>query len=268
MAGWIKLHRTIKDSDIYVMPPLYLRVFERLLIEANHQDNEIPFKYFGTDITTKKLIKRGERLTSIRTICEWIGWYENGIFKKPNPKTVKEILDWLVANGMITIYENQSNRDGTHYNIVNYNDYQSKEDEEVTVSKQSVNSKETVTGSKQECIKNVKNDKELYISIVEYLNSKAATNYKHSSKATQRLIDSRLNEGFTIDDFKKVIDNKVLSWKDKLDREGKPLEIYLRPQTLFGTKFEGYLNEGGSYGKPTTNDKESKKFDTSKFISK
>lgn len=156
MAGWIKLHRAIKYSDIYVMPPLYLRVFERLLIEANHKDNEIPFKHFGSDIITKKLIRRGERLTSIRTISEWVGWYERGIFKKPNTKTIKTILDWLVANDMIEIYPNESNREGTHYRVVNYNDYQSGDSEEVTKRKQSGNSQETVTGSKQECIKNDK----------------------------------------------------------------------------------------------------------------
>lgn len=219
------------------MPPLYLRVFERLLIEANHQDAEIPYKYPGSEIATKKLIKRGERLTSIRNICEWVGWYEYGIFKKPNPKTIKEILDWLVANNMIEIYPNKNNREGTHYNIVNYNSYQSKEDEEVTVKKQLSNSEVTVTGSKQECIKNVKNDKELYISIVEYLNSKTNKNYKSTSNATKRLIDARINEKFTLDDFKKVIDIKSKQWL------GGEMEQYLRPQTLFGTKFESYLNE-------------------------
>lgn len=158
--GWIKIHRQIIDSDIYQMPPLYLRTFERLIIEANHQDKEIPFKYSGDSVTSKKLIKRGERQTSIRQICEWVGWYEYGIFKKPNPKTIREILDWLIVNGMIEIYPKQSNREGTHYKIVNYNDYQSKEDEEVTVTGAISNSKVTVTGSKQECKRMNKNDKE------------------------------------------------------------------------------------------------------------
>lgn len=161
--GWIKIHRRIIDSDIYQMPPLYLRVFERLIIEANHQDKEIPFKYSSSDITAKKLIKRGEKQTSIRTICEWVGWYEHGIFKTPNPRTIKNILDWLVANEMIEIYPTKSNREGTHYKIVNYSEYQSQEDEEVTVSKQSVNNKTTVSTSKQECKRMkrmIKNDKE------------------------------------------------------------------------------------------------------------
>lgn len=85
-----------------------------------------------------------------------------------------------------------------------------------------------------------------YQEIIEYLNNAAGTKYKHSTKKTQSLIRARSNEGFTLDDFKRVIDNKVATWlKDS------NMVKYLRPETLFGTKFEGYLNEkvGGQYGK-------------------
>ena len=74
--------------------------------------------------------------------------------------------------------------------------------------------------------------------IVGYLNSKANKNYKASSKKTASLIRARLGEGFTVEDFMRVIDNKVADWKPRKD-----MEQYLRPETLFGTKFEGYLNE-------------------------
>lgn len=73
--------------------------------------------------------------------------------------------------------------------------------------------------------------------IVAYLNAKAKTRYRASSDATARLINARLADGFTVADFKKVIDNKVAEWKD----DGK-MRNYLRPETLFGTKFESYLN--------------------------
>lgn len=85
-----------------------------------------------------------------------------------------------------------------------------------------------------------------YQEIIEYLNNAAGTKYKHSTKKTQSLIKARFNEGFTLDDFKRVIDNKIATWlKDP------NMVKYLRPETLFGTKFEGYLNEkvGGQYGK-------------------
>lgn len=74
--------------------------------------------------------------------------------------------------------------------------------------------------------------------IVDYLNSKIGTHYHSTSRKTQSLIKARMNEGFTLDDFKKVIDNKVDEWS-KDERMSK----YLRPETLFGTKFESYLNQ-------------------------
>lgn len=79
-------------------------------------------------------------------------------------------------------------------------------------------------------------EKEIYISIVGHLNEKAGTGYKPTSKKTQSLIKARINDGFTVDDFKRVIDNKCAEWI------GSDMEQYLRPETLFGTKFESYLN--------------------------
>ncbi len=79
-------------------------------------------------------------------------------------------------------------------------------------------------------------DKDIYKSIVDYLNQKTGQKYKPSTKKTQTCIHARLAEGFTEDDFKKVIDNKCAEWI------GTEWEKYLRPETLFGTKFESYLN--------------------------
>ena len=76
-----------------------------------------------------------------------------------------------------------------------------------------------------------------YQTIINYLNEKTGKHYKHTTNKTQTVIKARWNEGFTEDDFKKVIDNKVAEWK------GTDMEKYLRPETLFGTKFEGYLNQ-------------------------
>lgn len=72
--------------------------------------------------------------------------------------------------------------------------------------------------------------------IVEYLNTKVGTSYKASTKATQKHINARLKEGYTVDDFKKVIDRKTEEWQNT------EMSKYLRPDTLFGTKFESYLN--------------------------
>lgn len=81
-----------------------------------------------------------------------------------------------------------------------------------------------------------------YQNIIDGLNQKAGTNYRATGKKTQRLIHARFAEGFTASDFKKVIDNKVAEWK------GTDMAKYLRPETLFGTKFESYLNQKAPQG--------------------
>ena len=85
-----------------------------------------------------------------------------------------------------------------------------------------------------------------YREVVEYLNQKTGKNFKHTSKVTQRHIRARLAEGFTVSDFKQVIDKKCSDWL----RDQKMKE-YLRPETLFGTKFESYLNSKTTTAKQT-----------------
>lgn len=77
-----------------------------------------------------------------------------------------------------------------------------------------------------------------YQEIVEYLNKKAGTSFRSSSKDTQKHIRARFNDGYSIEDFKRVIDNKVSEWINDTE-----MSQYLRPSTLFGTKFESYLNQ-------------------------
>ena len=73
--------------------------------------------------------------------------------------------------------------------------------------------------------------------IVDYLNMVLGSNYKYTTRKTQECIKARLKENFTVDDFKTVIDKKYNEWN------GTDLAKYLRPETLFGNKFEGYLNQ-------------------------
>lgn len=77
-----------------------------------------------------------------------------------------------------------------------------------------------------------------YQEIVNYLNNSAGTNYRASSKKTRELIKARINEGYTLEDFKVVIEKKTREWLND-----NKMKAYLRPETLFGTKFEGYLNQ-------------------------
>lgn len=102
--------------------------------------------------------------------------------------------------------------------------------------------------SKEELSKEIKESKDIQDStstifhscvneIVSYLNELAMTSYRPTTPKTQAMIRSRMNEGFTVEDFKKVIAFKVMRWQNT------DFAPFLRPDTLFGTKFEGYLNE-------------------------
>ena len=73
--------------------------------------------------------------------------------------------------------------------------------------------------------------------IVQYLNDKCGTRYRYQTKGTQEHINARLKEGYTVDDFKMVIDKKFEEW------HGTDMEKFLRPETLFAGKFESYLNQ-------------------------
>lgn len=86
-------------------------------------------------------------------------------------------------------------------------------------------------------IKNKSININIYKDVIDYLNLKTNKKFTATSDATQRFIHARISEGFKLDDFKTVIDKKCIDWV------GTEWEKYLRPQTLFGTKFESYLNE-------------------------
>ena len=90
--------------------------------------------------------------------------------------------------------------------------------------------------------------------VILFLNDNCGTNYKVSTKATKNLIKAKLKEGFTVEEIKEVIKIKKNEWL------GTEMEKYLRPQTLFGNKFESYLNQStkikihskiSNYGKTT-----------------
>lgn len=73
--------------------------------------------------------------------------------------------------------------------------------------------------------------------IVKYLNQRTGSEYRSTTKKTITLIKTRIKEGFTFADFVNVIDKKFEEWHDT------KFQTYLRPETLFGTKFESYLNQ-------------------------
>ena len=89
---------------------------------------------------------------------------------------------------------------------------------------------------RQPKVKPITND-DLIIEIIDFLNECTGKSYKANSKLAILNINARLKDGYTKDDFVKVISIKTTKWL------GTKWEDYLTPNTLFGNKFESYLNE-------------------------
>ena len=81
------------------------------------------------------------------------------------------------------------------------------------------------------------NNNKISNCVVDYLNKKTGKNFRKTSVKTKSLVNARLNVGFDEEDFYRVIDIKSKQWLHT------DMEKYLRPETLFSNKFEGYLNE-------------------------
>ena len=92
----------------------------------------------------------------------------------------------------------------------------------------------------------ISDNKDIIKKIIDYLNIKTNSKFKYNTKTTQQKINARLNEGYKLDDFIAVIDKKYDEWV------GTEFEVYLCPETLFGTKFEKYLNQKTSKKKSKT----------------
>ena len=88
-----------------------------------------------------------------------------------------------------------------------------------------------------------KERKENIESVVRYLNLTLGTKYRATTQSIVKHINARFEEGYTLDDFFDVIENKYAEWY------GTEMEKYLRPDTLFGTKFDIYLNQTQCKGK-------------------
>jgi uncharacterized phage protein (TIGR02220 family) len=226
MRGWIKDYRKELHSNIWMMPPLYHRVWQYLKYKVNHQGATIP------TINGKLHIAEGETVTSLRCIAEAVSWNEYGVERVPAAKTIREILNWLQDEGMIM---RESNRKGTRIKVVNYSIYQGEYEQGSNTEK----TQKKHRGSTNKNVDNVNNEIP-YAEIVELLNEAAEKKYKHTTNKTKDLIAARWNEGFRLEDFSAVIKKKSAQWKDDPD-----MNQYLRPETLFGTKFEGYLNAQG-----------------------
>lgn len=199
-------------------------------------------------------IRRGQYLRSYRGLQEDLEYVENRAVKRYSTSMIKRAVDNLVNENRLQIEHTEV---GTLFTVVNYTEYQGfqrfsngKQNADGTATEQQRNNNKNVKKEKNGLeVQSLSSNKESLpiVEIVEFLNTTCGKNYKASTGSTRDKIQARWNEGWRLEHFQKVIRNKASQWKDD-----SRMNKYLRPETLFGTKFESYLNEASSSGYSAT----------------
>lgn len=118
-------------------------------------------------------------------------------------------------------------------------DYREKQKQIACKTNSETNSEANVSSLDKD-ITDIKIKEDIYTlvdAVIDYLNKTIGAKYKSRTKKTVELVRARANEGFTLEDFQLVISKKSAEWLNT------DMAKFLRPETLFGTKFEGYLNQ-------------------------
>jgi len=216
--GYLKLWRKSLDSGLIKNHNVWV-FWTWCLMKTNHRENykcvvgfqEVILQPGQFIFGFKKASKQtGLTIQKIRTCLTFLKKCQNLTIKTTNKFSIISIINWTLYQQDKIINNKQSNK-------------------QVTSKQQASNN-----------IQTHKNNKEIYSRVISYLNKKLKSHYKSTTKKTQSLIKARLSEGFTADDFKTVIDYCCGNWIGD-----EKMQDYLRPETLFSPKFEGYLNSAG-----------------------
>lgn len=248
--GYVKFWRMSEDSEVFASSDLW-RLWSWCLFRANFKKRFVPFKTGKGEVTVK--LDPGQFIFGRSKAAESLGWSASTVWKR---------MKRLESIGNIAI---ESNRQYSIVSICNWEQYQDSLVEKVTGKEQPSDRQGTAKEQPSDTDKNDKKEKKEkktkdiveepprpqipYSQIVSFLNEKAGTKYKPTTNKTKSLIKARFNEGFSLEDFKSVIETKCDEWltDDKM-------VMYLRPETLFSNKFEGYLQ--ASFTENTTKKKE------------
>ena len=230
--GYIKLHRKIKDNSLWkVCTPNRKVIMVTMLLSANHKRADVVL-----DNGNKVTILPGQFITSRRHFAKECG-------KGITEQMIRSAWVVFQKQGFSTI---KTTQDYTLVTIENWGIYQDvlkKETQGLAQGQPNPGPRSTINNNDKN-VKNVKKDN-IYTRVITRLNEKASKNFKSTTQKTKTCIDARLREGFVEEDFYKVIDNKCNDWLNNNE-----MNKFLRPETLFGNKFESYLNQ--STNKQTT----------------
>ena len=223
--GWVCIHRSLLENFVWNDKPFNMgAAWVDLILLANHDEKKLPVD--GRVIK----IKRGQTFTSCRSLATRWGW---------SLGKVKRFVDMLEHEQMVIT---KRSKNGTLLTLVKYDIFQDARNTNGTLTERRRNTDGTLTernnNDNNENNENKNNYAEMITQIFDYLNQKTGKHYTGRSEAHRKHIIARLKEGYTVEEFKRVIDNKVAAWK-----YDERMSTYLRPETLFGTKFETYLND-------------------------
>ncbi len=232
MGGYYTVHRSIFDNFLWADKPFSKgQAWIDLFGKANFKDNEIYIR--GIPV----LIKRGQTGRSELTLAEDWGWSRG---------KVRRFLSMLKARGMI---DTKQDNKTTITTICNYEEYQFKIKEDDTPNEPANDTPDSTPNGHQTDTKRYtinkgkegkegkKERKEEIDTIIDYLNLVCGTSYRKTTGKTRNIINKRLSENWVVEQFKTVIRKKHTQWG------GTEKAQYLRPETLFGNKFEGYVNQ-------------------------
>lgn len=257
LISWFKLHRSVFDHWVSSDAEAFL-LWQYMIGMAAYEPTKLI--YFGRLIELKpgQILFRGPQLADRLHIDRNKIYRLKALFEQEDMIAVQKI--------------------GKRYSIVTVKNYSVYQGDSLPIEKKretnekpkqlekcglevlSLHQSEKQTRNKKETIykkdnkdKNKENIYYPFSEIVSYLNDKAKMSYRSTSKTTQKYITARINEGFTLENFKQVIDNKVADWGHDPKPGQQDMRSYLRPETLFGPKFESYLQS-----KPATKRVESR----------
>lgn len=232
--GYILLSRNLLEWRWYTDGNT-CRFFIHCLLKANYKDKQ----------WQNIVIPRGSFITSEATLMKELN------LSRQNLRT---IINRLISTNEIT---KSTTSKYTIFKVNNYDLYQS--NNQVSNHRLTNDQPQLIKDNKENNIYSVENtsDEIPYKEIIEYLNAKANKEFKYSSVQTKKLIRARFNEGYKLDDFKKVIDIKTSEWKSD-----PKMNAYLRPKTLFlPSNFESYLQQESNNISNNTSNKEEFSFD-------
>lgn len=230
-TGYILLHRSIMEWEWYSDVNTF-RAFLHCLLSANWEDK----KWRGIPI------KRGQFFTSIENFSAGCGL---------TVRQTRTAFERLKSTNEIDII---TTNNGSMITICKYDDYQDikksidkRTTDELTIECQTSDKQATTTNT----LNTLKEDKKEVKGIIDFLNEQAKSKFSPSAKGNIKYIEARLKEGRTTDEFKIVIKDRCKRWMGNA-----AMSEYLRPETLFGNKFDGYYNEALRAGAKIENTEE------------